>query len=416
MSVNLILSIRDARGLSASEKSVLYSLAARCKAGVVKCYPSVPLLAGDAGLHERTVQRVLQDLSKKRWITIILKKVGASNINSRSDYILHPPLTPTRRERVIDESEIQDLDGGATSPPGGDIPPSGGAMPPEVSIEVTKEVTKTKLSTGEEPPRQKNKEIVDAENLIQWFKNIGVAEVELQALKRDKLTGRGISGQSINISSANACSNAGQDIFIRPIRGIDHPVIMLDDLDAVTVNNISSRWRSAVIETSAENHQIWVATSRPLTESQRKVVQQMLIKTFGGDEGSTSGEHWGRAPGYANRKLGRNDYVAGLISASGKGKLLDVDSVLDQAQGMLQRSNVNIANTHQSHYKQPTSIRSGASGDDSADEFGWTCGAIRSGMSLADVESQLTARARERRGADAPRYAKRTVAAAMASI
>lgn len=70
MSVNLILAIRNARELSVSEKSVLYSLAARCKAGVVKCWPAVPTLAADAGLHERTVQRVLHELSTKRWITI----------------------------------------------------------------------------------------------------------------------------------------------------------------------------------------------------------------------------------------------------------------------------------------------------------------------------------------------------------
>ena len=56
------------------------------------------------------------------------------------------------------------------------------------------------------------------------------------------------------------------------------------------------------------------------------------------------------------------------------------------------------------------------SDDDSANEFGWCCGALRAGMSSIVVEAILTERASERRGADAPRYAKRTVAAALASL
>ena len=199
MSVNLILAIRDARELSSSEKSVLYSLAARCRPGVAKCWPAVPTIAGDAGMHERTVQRVLKELSKKRWITIKLKKLGATDRNSTSDYILHPPPISSRWIRGSDENTINsNHDDGIMPPTSGNTPPISGAMSPEVSIEVTKEVTKTILSTGKEPLSYKTKEMSDSENLIQWFKSIGVSAVELQALKRDKSTGRGITGQSID--------------------------------------------------------------------------------------------------------------------------------------------------------------------------------------------------------------------------
>ena len=82
MTLSLSIEIRNARGLTASEKSVLYSLSARLRRGVIKCYPSIPLLAADAGLHERTAQRALKNLETKGWVTIIRKKLAATNINS----------------------------------------------------------------------------------------------------------------------------------------------------------------------------------------------------------------------------------------------------------------------------------------------------------------------------------------------
>ena len=189
------------------------------------------------------------------------------------------------------------------SPPGGDKSPSGGSTSPEVSMQATKEVSKNILSTGKEPVRHPFCNSHDAEKLIEWFKHIGVRDIEFQALKRNKISGRGISGRSINIGDAYALNNEGDDIFIRPVRGINHPIIMLDDLNNNEIQRISTEWQSAVVETSLQNHQIWIVTNRAINESERKNVQKMLIASFGGDLGSVSGEHWGRCAGFINQKL-----------------------------------------------------------------------------------------------------------------
>ncbi len=414
MTLSLPIKIRNARGLTASEKSVLYSLSARLRPGVIKCYPSVPTLAGDAGVHERTAQRALQSLEKKGWLTIIRKKLASTNINSVNDYIIHLPHPTVNKSQDSQNLIIPHLDSGAMSPPGGDKSPSGGGMSPEVSMQATKEGTKNVLSTGEEPLRHHFCKSHDAVKLIEWFRHIVVKDLEFQSLRRDKLTGRGVSGRLINLSDAKALNSAGEDIFIRPSRGVNQPIIMLDDLNKNQIQRISSIWKSAVVETSSENHQIWIATNRRITESERKNVQRMLITTYGGDIGSVSGEHWGRAPGFINRKLERNNYLAKLISADRTGKLLHVDSVLEQLAVLDMKSKLNhIDKKSEFNHKHFTNISNNKSDDESSNEFGWCCGALRSGMSLVDVESLLIERSSERRGADAVRYAQRTIAAAL---
>lgn len=416
MTLNLSIEIRNARGLSSSEKSILYSLSARLRPGVIKCYPSVPTLAADAGVHKRTAQRALKSLEKKGWITIVRKKL-ATKVNSASDYIIHLPHPSINKSLDNQNLIIPKLGGGAMSPPGGDKSPSGGSMSPEVSIQASKEDTKDTLSTGKEPKRLHFCNSQDAEKLINWFDHIGVRNIEFQALKRDKINGRGISGRSINIGDAYALNKEGDDIFIRPVRGINHPIIMLDDLDDTQIQRISSQWQSAVVETSSKNYQIWIVTSRAISESERKNVQKMLITTFGGDLGSVSGEHWGRSPGFINRKLDRNNFVSILVSAAKNGKLLHVDSVLDQCH-VLDEKNVskNVIGRSKVINKLPTFVSKSKSDDDSANEFGWCVGALRSGMPPTLVESILTDKCTERRGADALRYAKRTVTSALASI
>lgn len=89
--MNLIAKIRDARGLDASEKSVLFALASRCGPGKAAAWPSVPRLADDSGLSVRTTQRVLRKLAQAGWLRVQFNKHGKKN--APNNYFLTPPLS-----------------------------------------------------------------------------------------------------------------------------------------------------------------------------------------------------------------------------------------------------------------------------------------------------------------------------------
>jgi hypothetical protein len=56
-------------------------------------------------------------------------------------------------------------------------------------------------------------------------------------------------------------------------------------------------------------------------------VQGRLADLIGSDKGSISGDHFGRAPGFRNRKKNRDDFLVRVLSATSSGAL-DVDQYL----------------------------------------------------------------------------------------
>lgn len=113
----------------------------------------------------------------------------------------------------------------------------------------------------------------------------------------------------------------GRDVYMRPARGLDWPVVFLDDLPPAKALAISRKYAAMVVETSQQNCQVWIATTEPLDESQRGQVQGRLLRLVGADPGSVSGEHFGRAPGYKNRKPGRGGWLVRVLAATSGARL-----------------------------------------------------------------------------------------------
>ena len=108
----------------------------------------------------------------------------------------------------------------------------------------------------------------------------------------------------------------GCDIFIRPHRHDKQPIIFLDDLSLEKAIRVSKKYRSLIIETSQDNTQVWISLEKSLCESDRKLLQQHISTVGFTDQGSISGEHFGRLCGFKSQK--RNYWVRHIKASSSK--------------------------------------------------------------------------------------------------
>lgn len=104
--------------------------------------------------------------------------------------------------------------------------------------------------------------------------------------------------------------------------------LMLDDLTIDLAHQIAGERTAMIIQTSASSHHLWLATSRPVSVSERKLCQQVLQQKYGGDAGSTSGDHFGRLSGFKSAK--RNCWVNFIIGAITE-RRAEVDKLLVMA-------------------------------------------------------------------------------------
>lgn len=194
------------------------------------------------------------------------------------------------------------------------------------------------------------------------------------------------------------------NIFIRPARKcngtfLDHAMLFIDDVPADAVEKICSLWSAAIVETSKASYQAWIRTRWPLDEKSRATAQSALAQKFGTDPASTSGEHYGRLPGFRNRKPTRNNAWVNMVTVSG-GALLDPAPYLRKPSTMerLVTSDAKV-------------IRPANGVDASAAEFGFALNALKNGADPAIVRDNLLRRAilRRRTPADAQRYVDLTM-------
>lgn len=80
--------------------------------------------------------------------------------------------------------------------------------------------------------------------------------------------------------------------------------MLADDLSLEIVNRhhktYSGVWKPGrmVVETSPDNYQVWIHSSRPLSNHEK----QYWLKKMHSDPGATPKNRWGRMPGFRNRK------------------------------------------------------------------------------------------------------------------
>lgn len=193
------------------------------------------------------------------------------------------------------------------------------------------------------------------------------------------------------------------NIFVRPARKcdgglLDHAILFIDDVPAGAVEKICDLWSAAIVETSKASYQAWIRTRWPLNEQSRARAQSALALKFNTDRASVSGEHYGRLPGFRNRKPTRNNDWVNVIKVSG-GALLDPAPYLRKPSKM------------ERPVTWDTKVTSPANGvDASAAEFGFALNALKNGADPAIVRDNLLRRAILRRApADAQRYVDYTM-------
>ncbi len=111
----------------------------------------------------------------------------------------------------------------------------------------------------------------------------------------------------------NANADRPANILIRPDPSREHPWLFLDDLPIQRALALCKQFAGIVIETSANNAQVRLLADRHLTQPERLQAQQVLQARLGSDSNSTSGEKWGRLPGFKNKKPSRGDAWTNLI-------------------------------------------------------------------------------------------------------
>ena len=230
------------------------------------------------------------------------------------------------------------------------------------------------------------------EAMLAAWRKLGVNLADLAVRRRDgaMLWQRDRPLEGLPLAWARAENAHGADIYARPARGHPWALVFLDDVAQALAMEVAESNGGLAVRTSLEGGcHLWLPTSAPLDEAGRCCRQRWLAQQLGADPGSVSGEHLGRLAGFRNWKRGGCWVnVLALVSA-GPGFRREVGSM-----------------------ERPHPIHAPIRGRDaspSGQEWGWTCRMLEAGWSPQQVYEGLVAKASARRGADAERYAKRTI-------
>ncbi len=229
-----------------------------------------------------------------------------------------------------------------------------------------------------------------------------------------------------SLAWAMACNMKGCNVYFRPARYLpagetaDHPIVFLDDVDAVTAERVSKKYRSIVVETSLANFQAWIITRQPLSEYERHQAQARLSCLVGADAGSTSGEHFGRYPGFKNQKPGRNGFWIKVAGINNEGPLLDVSPYLSPSVDVLADQGKPQNLPQRGSVPSSFAASQGNDGDQSAHEFRYALSRLAAGQPAEWVIENITQRALERgkrrTSGEARKYAEATVNKAARAI
>jgi hypothetical protein len=223
---------------------------------------------------------------------------------------------------------------------------------------------------------------------------------------------RDLPVEALPLGWARAENAHGAEVYIRPARGFEWPLVFLDDVvTAIAVDAVNCHGGMA-IQTSPEGGcHLWLPCGQALNEQARHKAQQWLSGRFQSDPGSVSGEHLGRLAGFKNWK--RGGCWVNVLKVQGDpntaGKVLEIPPEVLATPGA--RSPVATR-----PFSANVSGRIGGDTSPSGRDWGWTCRMLEAGHDPERVYLELLAMAQARRGPDAERYARRTVDRAIAMV
>lgn len=191
-------------------------------------------------------------------------------------------------------------------------------------------------------------------------------------------------------------------VYFRPARGYAWPQAFLDDVSPLEAGRLADAYSAALIETSSGRYHVWLTMDQALCEQDRYRVQAHLAKQFGADMGSVSGEHWGRLPGFKNRKPGKDNWVN--LRRLSVAQPFPASLCPDEAADLMEVQEPPCPRATQQDKEQ----------DESAVEWKFVRSALEAGVSPRVVHQRLLERCASRRGGDALRYAELTMSKACA--
>lgn len=239
--------------------------------------------------------------------------------------------------------------------------------------------------------------------MLRWWEGAGIDRVDL-AVRRADGTMAWHHDQHLHdlpLSWAKAQNVRRADVYIRPARAGSWPLVFLDDVPAVPAAAVARKYAALVIRTSpAGGCHVWLRCTAALAEHERCHAQRWLASRIGADKGSVSGDHLGRLAGFRNWK--RDGVWVNVLAASDLPSRWSPSDALGDA-------------PPNAPSRDPAILRPTLATDTSPSgkEWGWVCGMLEAGLDPVTVHARLVEHARPRRGADAHRYASRTLARAM---
>ena len=219
----------------------------------------------------------------------------------------------------------------------------------------------------------------------------------------------GLALENLPLAWARAENAHGADVYIRPARGLDWPMLFLDDVAPLVAEQAARDHGGLAILTSpAGGCHLWLPCERALAEAERHLVQRSLAARFGGDPASVSGEHLGRLAGFKNWKRG-GCWVTVVFQPRWATAAVPL---------ALPSETLEVSTRPRSRTPAPTTsgTHSGRDSSPSGQEWGWVCRMLERGCRPEDAYRELVEKARGRRGEDAERYAERTVQRALAKV
>ena len=249
------------------------------------------------------------------------------------------------------------------------------------------------------------------EAMLAGWKGMGVdrADLALRLPDGEVAWQRNRPLESLPLAWPRAANAHGAEVYIRPARGFEWPLVFLDDVAVALAMEAVERHGGLAIQTSnAGGCHLWLPCSRPLDEGRRCRVQRWLAGSFGADPASISGEHLGRLAGFRNWK--RCGCWVNLLRS-----LVDPEISLI-VPGALQEGEDRSACPGAKHGPPDPYTRSGRDTSPSGMDWYWVCTRLEAGADPEQVRRDLVAAAWARRGQDAERYARRTVESAMRKV
>ena len=196
-----------------------------------------------------------------------------------------------------------------------------------------------------------------------------------------------------NIAYLKAENANGRHILIQPDSSISPYYFLVDDVNLSLIRmqhkSIDSKWKRGrmVVETSKDNYQIWIHSSRRLSMEEKKY----WLKKLNSDPGADPNNRWGRCPGFRNRKDKYRDCKGGYPLS----RLIWIDWKLQADIPVISSLEKSLQSVSSQPQKKFVSFRGNIfrsdyeRGDESATDFAYAIALFRRGHSKQSVHNRV---------------------------